>query len=77
MSTDTKFKHQIFKQKVRWNFRFAMHGYGENVKQALKDALDQALFDLENHSIALDAVEKFEVDSIQTDDVETETEDIP
>lgn len=61
-----------FEKPVRWEFKLAMHGYGKNVGLALKDALRLMEYELENHSVDLEAIEKHEVVNILEDDIDEE-----
>ena len=57
---------KTFKDKVRWNFRISMRGYGRNVKEALSDAVAQLDFDVDCSFSRVDfeAIENHELISI-------------
>ena len=51
---------------MRFEFRFAMEGYGKNTKEALEYALEQALARLDEFDF--EAIEKAEIISIEDDE---------
>lgn len=60
-----------FDKKVRFEFRFAMHGYGRNTKEALLSALEiaeQTVKDMDKHDI--EAVENGEIILIDEESTE-------
>lgn len=57
-----------FKQKVRWEFKISMHGYGKNIKEALTKALESTLSEVENNEIDFLAIQNYEtIDIVESD----------
>lgn len=64
-----------FNKKVRWEFKLAMHGYGENVREALRDALCRMSENLNDQSEGdLHSIENNEVVMIDESDIHTPVE---
>jgi hypothetical protein len=59
-----------FDKKVRWNFKLAISGYGQNCEEALRDALLTATFEIEDwvHDDSIEAIENHEVSLIDEDE---------
>lgn len=64
---------KTFKNRVRWNFKFSIYGYGINVKQALIDALERELQSIAEYGKGdLLSIETHEVISIDEKDMDDE-----
>lgn len=63
-----------FKDKVRWEFKVATHGYGRNVREALIDSLESLRDGLDKET--LEAIEEHETVSIDETDIYDEKWDI-
>jgi hypothetical protein len=61
-----------FDKKVRWEFEVSIHGYGKNIKEALKDAAERLESQIEREFSPSDfqAIEDHEVISVNPDDVD-------
>lgn len=65
----------VFEDRVRWEFKLAMHGYGKTCEEALIDALETNLRDAEAYEMDFKAIEKYEVISFDKEDFLMENED--
>jgi hypothetical protein len=70
------YKRKKFENRVRWDFKIAIHGYGRDVREALLDACETMTFDLANrYQISkedLDLIEEHEVVLVTESDIAEE-----
>ena len=66
-----KYNNKKFDKKVRWYFKIAIEGYGQNVEEALTDAAEKLLNDIQDwkYDSTLEKIELHETEFIDENDV--------
>lgn len=67
-----------FEKRVHWHFRLSIDGYGKNCEEALRNALEKAVGDLDDwkNDDSLKAIENHEVSMIDEDEFEDDGESV-